>query len=502
MPVPDPPKPIHLVLLMHGLWGNHQNLAFLESKLVDRFGSHLEVINFAGNDGNRTYDGVDGCGERIADIIIERLENKEKPPVKELSFIGYSLGGLMIRYAAGLLFAKGVFDSEGTGPKVVPKCFITIATPHAGAARKVDSAAGRFFNLGASFFTSRSGAHLMLRDRDGDDISLGGVVGSNGEADKHTYPAHGGCSGKKQTGKPLVDIMADPRFPFWQALNKFQYRTAFANTINDKLVNFTTSSIEASNLYRKEGAKWEVADKKYPSIVRLVPEPGVKQDEVGKGEGDAVLEQEGEVAAELVDLAAGNLGEKVAEGVMEQVGGGVEDWKGQDATSEKDPSSTTPSSSHRQSSATTKSTAFTNRPPLPFILMLPILIPIGLTVLTSFLTKATFRHYWEGASEAKKKRDAILSAATIKSLPSNSISTEDLTPDSKADSPLFTSPSTATIPDAFTVRRRNMIHNLNKLEWRKVHVRIHHPRSHAVIAGRFPGGEDIIEFLVDKVFVI
>lgn len=37
--------------------------------------------------------------------------NKNGKKVKKISFIGYSLGGLIVRYAIGLLGKKGLFDT-------------------------------------------------------------------------------------------------------------------------------------------------------------------------------------------------------------------------------------------------------------------------------------------------------------------------------------------------------------------------------------------------------
>jgi hypothetical protein len=94
--------------------------------------------------------------------------------VTHLTLIGYSLGGLVARYAAGKLLASGYFVGDGGArrqqaavapgeeeeeeaeahhhrnestaprrpPKVVPAAFITIATPHLGSWRWVPGAGG------------------------------------------------------------------------------------------------------------------------------------------------------------------------------------------------------------------------------------------------------------------------------------------------------------------------------------------------------------------------
>ena len=46
--------------------------------------------------------------------------------IRRLSIVGYSLGGLVARYAIGLLFHKGYFD------RLEPVNFTTFVTPHLG----------------------------------------------------------------------------------------------------------------------------------------------------------------------------------------------------------------------------------------------------------------------------------------------------------------------------------------------------------------------------------
>ncbi len=64
------------------------------------------------NTGSFTYDGIERGGERVCAEIEAELNAIEKRGgnVKKLSIIGYSLGGLVSRYAIGLLYAKGILD--------------------------------------------------------------------------------------------------------------------------------------------------------------------------------------------------------------------------------------------------------------------------------------------------------------------------------------------------------------------------------------------------------
>lgn len=64
------------------------------------------------NTGSFTYDGIERGGERVCLEIEEELETIKKKggKITKLSLVGYSLGGLVARYAVGLLGAKGILD--------------------------------------------------------------------------------------------------------------------------------------------------------------------------------------------------------------------------------------------------------------------------------------------------------------------------------------------------------------------------------------------------------
>ena len=78
--------------------------------------------------GNLTCDGIDLCGERLAEEVYNEVWNRKKNGASytAISLVAYSLGGLVSRYAIGALYRRGVFDT------VTPLNFITFATPHLG----------------------------------------------------------------------------------------------------------------------------------------------------------------------------------------------------------------------------------------------------------------------------------------------------------------------------------------------------------------------------------
>lgn len=121
---------VHLLVLIHGMWGNPQNLASMhrimkETRIheesVELDGAALHVMLPETNQAESTYDGIDWGGERVAAEAsifihhrpityliaflqifqeIEKLE-KEGKTVTRFSVTGYSLGGLLARYVVG-----------------------------------------------------------------------------------------------------------------------------------------------------------------------------------------------------------------------------------------------------------------------------------------------------------------------------------------------------------------------------------------------------------------
>lgn len=72
----------------------------------------LYILPAEKNCGNFTYDGIELGGERVCAEIEDKLHNIEEQggKITKLSIAGYSLGGLVSRYAVGLLYAKGILD--------------------------------------------------------------------------------------------------------------------------------------------------------------------------------------------------------------------------------------------------------------------------------------------------------------------------------------------------------------------------------------------------------
>ncbi|KAI8842193.1 putative serine esterase-domain-containing protein [Chytriomyces cf. hyalinus JEL632] len=251
-------KPIHLWVLHHGLWGHPDHLTLLAKTILDKAsqtGESVQVLNIAVNSGTWTYAGVDGCGAKTVRIVTERLADASKPRISHISFAGYSLGGLILRYAIGVLYAHGVFANPsqsvslnavsnelGFSPVIAHK-FVTFASPHLGTYNPNSANSGLYFRL-ASFLLARPGAQMLHQDRTGLD------------------------------NRKMINVLADPALPFFQGLALFEERILYGNIINDNMVGHRTStllsvspqkSLEKQYIYTLPAINPDT----YPSIVLL-----------------------------------------------------------------------------------------------------------------------------------------------------------------------------------------------------------------------------------------
>jgi len=67
---------VHLLVLIHGMWGNPSHLAHVNKIIhevkggVEDSGVELEVLLAETNKDESTYDGIDWGGERVAEEVI------------------------------------------------------------------------------------------------------------------------------------------------------------------------------------------------------------------------------------------------------------------------------------------------------------------------------------------------------------------------------------------------------------------------------------------------
>lgn len=239
-------EPVHLLVLIHGMWGNPTHLAELsriyQEVLDERHKEGEERVHVLVAETNKetsTYDGVDWGGERVVKEIEKKIESLEEEggKVTKFSVTGYSLGGLIARYVVGILHQKRFFDS------VQPMNFTTVATPHIGIVRYPNWRSKLFSLLGPRLL-SRTGEQFYLTDK---------------------WSAR---------GRPLLQVMADPDRVFFQALLKFEQVRFYANAVNDTTVPYMTAAAEAHDPFEEHafsGIKIELDEKYSPIIKSYIP---------------------------------------------------------------------------------------------------------------------------------------------------------------------------------------------------------------------------------------
>ena len=195
--------PTHLILLLHGYMGYSDNMAVMASSLREKFGSEALVLAPNVYALLKSHDGIDVIARRVMENI--RATVAAHPTLTDISLIGYSMGGLLARFLAGLLVIEPL---PFLG--LAPVNLVTVGTPHVGARRVIDtSLSTRFLFLLSWYIGGRSGVQMMCIDRD----------------------VH------------LLALMACRRSAFASGAAKFQRRALYSNSNADHTVPFWTSFV-------------------------------------------------------------------------------------------------------------------------------------------------------------------------------------------------------------------------------------------------------------------
>lgn len=206
----------HLCVFVHGLWGNGGHLRYLSTSLREKYSDdELIILVCKRNASSFTYDGIEVGAERVTKEIEETIEELKRDGYKvdRLSMVGYSLGGLIARFSIGLLDSKGYFDY------IKPVNFVTFASPHLGVRTPLTGYSNHIWNVLGARTLSASGKQLFTVD----DF--------------------------RDTGRPLLSVLADPESIFIRALSKFENRTLYANIVNDRTAVYYTTGISKIDPY-------------------------------------------------------------------------------------------------------------------------------------------------------------------------------------------------------------------------------------------------------------
>lgn len=209
-PVPKLDSPLHLVVVTHGLHSNTGADMLYVKEAIDKTarktGENIIVRGYFGN-VRKTEKGIKYLGKRVAEYIVKELapETPENlPPVKKISFVGHSLGGLVQTYAIAYIATH----YPDFFKRVEPVNFITLASPLLGISNENPAYVKFALDIG---FVGKSGQDMSLL--------------------------------KKPNGshKPLLQIL--PTGPTHEILVMFKHRTVYANAVNDGIVPLRTSAL-------------------------------------------------------------------------------------------------------------------------------------------------------------------------------------------------------------------------------------------------------------------
>ncbi|CEP64062.1 lipase ROG1 family protein LALA0_S10e01398g [Lachancea lanzarotensis] len=217
------PRPIHLVVLIHGLWGNRSHFDYIRTALEAEFkarqaqksgarNEELVVYTTHLSEGYKTYDGIDVCGVRVAGEVETQI--RELGTVTQFSVCGYSLGGLIARYALGVLYKNQVFKKQD----IELVNFTTFCTPHVGVYAPGNNIAVKLFNAIVPLVLGNTGKQMFLKDK-----------------------------GRFTNGTPLILLMSLENSVFYKALQEFKNTALYANVINDKRTAWWTAGISRND---------------------------------------------------------------------------------------------------------------------------------------------------------------------------------------------------------------------------------------------------------------
>ncbi|KAK6199975.1 putative serine esterase-domain-containing protein [Scheffersomyces amazonensis] len=206
LPLPDPTKPIHLVILTHGLHSNvSADMFYLKEQIDSIKGENIVVKGYFGNVA-KTERGIKYLGSRVAEYIIDLVTNNESfsnGKVSKISFIGHSLGGLVQTVAIAYIQVNYSWFFKS----IRPINFITIASPMLG-------------------IVNENPVYVKL-------ALSAGIVGKTGRDVSLKY--------LEDDSQPLLLLL--PTGPTHNILKRFIRRTAYANAVNDGVVPLRTSSL-------------------------------------------------------------------------------------------------------------------------------------------------------------------------------------------------------------------------------------------------------------------
>jgi hypothetical protein len=120
------PAPEHLVVVHHGYGGTHHGHAAFCDQIREQHPSTF-VLNCTTNSADGAMkEGVTACAERLVSEVEQQVD--ALPSLRSISLVGVSMGGLVCRSAAGMMYCP----SDGTIGGLLPDSLCCMASPMLG----------------------------------------------------------------------------------------------------------------------------------------------------------------------------------------------------------------------------------------------------------------------------------------------------------------------------------------------------------------------------------
>jgi hypothetical protein len=203
-----------LLVLVHGLKGTVEDFTFFQRQLVHSPPAVAGQLLVHATDVNtdKTHDGVVEGGTRLVSDV--RRVVAENPSLTRISLVGFSLGGVYVRYAVGVLYDPRTSTIAGLKPQKL----VTVASPNLGVRR---------FGVYRFIPQPLFGATKFLFGKTGDILVM------------NDDPVEPLLLSMSKDDSPLG-------IPFLSALSCFSRRVLYGNLRQDFMVNWGTSVLDAS----------------------------------------------------------------------------------------------------------------------------------------------------------------------------------------------------------------------------------------------------------------
>ena len=80
--------PVHLLIIIHGLWGTPDHVAHLADTIAQRASDQIQLEIFRPEQiqWTNTYDGIDFCAEKVAQELDQKLRELQQHDLQVVKF--------------------------------------------------------------------------------------------------------------------------------------------------------------------------------------------------------------------------------------------------------------------------------------------------------------------------------------------------------------------------------------------------------------------------------